>query len=59
MNNVGTSIVQQFEKITYDQLKDIININCTSMSALSGALIPLLKSRVSKSAIINLSSFAG
>ena len=29
------------------------------MAALSGALIPQLKSRNSKSAIINLSSFAG
>ena len=59
VNNVGTSEVKEYERFTYEEIKKIINVNCTSMSVMTAALISQLKTRKSKSAIINLSSFAG
>lgn len=59
VNNVGTSDMKHFEDFTDDEIKKIINVNVTSMSVMTAALLKQLKSRNGKSAIINLSSFAG
>ena len=59
VNNVGTSDLKEYENFSYDEIKKIINVNCTSMSVMTSELIIQLKQRKSKSAIINLSSFAG
>lgn len=59
VNNVGTSDMKHFEDFTDNEIKKIINVNVTSMSVMTAALLKQLKSRNGKSAIINLSSFAG
>lgn len=59
VNNVGTSELREYENLTYDEIQNIINVNCTSMVAMTQQLLPLLQKRTAKSAIINLSSFAG
>ena len=59
VNNVGTSNTGNIDEFSSQQIIDIINVNCTSMAGLTNLMIPLMKSRNHRSAIINLSSFLG
>jgi short-subunit dehydrogenase len=35
VNNVGTSDIKEYENFSYDEIKKIINVNCTSMSLMT------------------------
>jgi len=40
VNNVGTSELKEYENFSYDEIKKIINVNCTSMTAMTQQLLP-------------------
>ena len=57
VNNVGTSLIKQYHNIEPQQIIDIINTNCTSMTVITTYILKMMIKRTKKSAIINLSSF--
>jgi short-subunit dehydrogenase len=58
VNNVGTNYLGLHQDITYEQVADVVNINCVSMTVLTACLVKKLNER-GKSGIINVSSLAG
>lgn len=58
VNNVGYTEIKKFDKLSGKSVQDIINLNVTPQAIISQLFIPKLLTRKSRSAIINLSSFA-
>lgn len=58
INNVGYTQVKKFDMLPGKVVQDIINLNITPQAVISSLFIPNLLKRKSRSAIINLSSFA-
>lgn len=48
-----------FHNSTFEQIIDVININCVSMSIVTAEVLKIMEKRTEKSAIINLSSYMG
>ena len=59
INNVGTVFQEFFEEFDEDNLKEMTIVNTLPMVILSKKLIPPMLNRSKRSAIINVSSFAG
>ncbi|CAK55715.1 unnamed protein product (macronuclear) [Paramecium tetraurelia] len=58
INNVGVSHTRPLEKYNDNELREMITVNCFPIVFLTKKIIPKMLQRT-KSAIINLSSFAG
>jgi short-subunit dehydrogenase len=58
VNNVGILNIGSFDKIDEKLLKDELVVNILPITLLSHHVIPLMLTRKSKSAIVNLSSAA-
>lgn len=59
INNAGLYHVSSFKNMTTGQIQSIISINLVAVTTLTKRLLPRLKSRNNRSAIINMSSHAG
>jgi len=59
INNAGISSTEFHEEVPNQEILDMININCLAPSLISKKILPLLKQRSLKSAMINVSSFTG
>jgi 17beta-estradiol 17-dehydrogenase / very-long-chain 3-oxoacyl-CoA reductase len=58
INNAGMATFEFFKDIKPEDIKDMVNINCTSYAMLTRALVNKLLEREQKSAIINVASIA-
>mmetsp|Transcript_562 Transcript_562/g.838 ORF Transcript_562/g.838 Transcript_562/m.838 type:complete len:317 (+) Transcript_562:4358-5308(+) len=58
VNNVGLHTLNRLHKHTRKDLSDNCSVNCMAVTFMTRLVLPLLKSRSHKSAIINLSSLA-
>ena len=59
VKNVGIEIMENFENITPQFLKDMIVVNTLPMVILTKAVLQKIKNRKHRSGIINLSSLSG
>ena len=59
INNAGIDVFEEYHKLSHEEIKNIIVVNCIPMSILTKCLIPHMRIRKNRSAIINVSSFTG
>ena len=59
INSAGVSYTNWHEDLTHEQIIELINVNVIAPSLLTKIILPILKKREKKSAIINIGSFTG
>jgi 17beta-estradiol 17-dehydrogenase / very-long-chain 3-oxoacyl-CoA reductase len=59
VNNVGFALIKKYEEAQFQEVVDLISVNCVTMACLNARLIKKMNQRKEKSAIVNLSSLAG
>jgi 17beta-estradiol 17-dehydrogenase / very-long-chain 3-oxoacyl-CoA reductase len=59
INNAGVVVYDLVDELKYNQINEIVTLNCSSIVQLLNIYLPQLEKRSSRSAVINTSSFSG